>query len=64
MCQSSILPPVLTLTVNIPPQTIDTMDKAAFPSFEARSQPPFYYTIPDPSPAALGVGLSGVVTVI
>lgn len=40
------------------------MDKAAFPSFEAGSQPPFYKTIPVPSPAALDVGLSGVLTII
>ena len=60
----SILLPVLTFTVNIPPRTIDTMDKAAFPSFEAGSQPPFYNTIPAPSPAKLDVGLSRVLTTI
>ena len=59
-----MLSPILTLTVIIPPHTTDTMDKAAFPTFEAGSQPPFYNTIPAPSPAALDVGLPGVSTII
>ena len=40
------------------------MDKAAFPSFEAGSQPPFYNTIPAPSPAILEVGLSSDLPII
>ena len=53
-----MLPSSLKAAVNLPPHTINTMDKAAFPSFEIDSQRPFVELMPALDPAALDVGLS------